>query len=327
LEYDVNEKFNTFIALAASNTSYQRIDYFNYLDSDPLQETDTYNFFGFSAKGGANYRIDDNHNVFANLGYFEKAADFDAVFLNFSNDNINADAENQKITSYELGYGFRGEKLSANVNLYRTAWNDRTETASFQQPDNTRATANILGVNAIHQGIELDFVYRATDKLSLTGMASLGDWRWDSDVTDVNIVDEEQNVVDTVNLFIKDLHVADAAQTTMALGINYKMAPETRLTVDYNYYADIYADFDPSDRGTQGAPDAWKMPDYGLFDLALSHGFKFGSFDATLTGRMNNVFDTEYISDAQDGSGSTADTALVYFGYGRTFSVGAKLNF
>ena len=42
---------------------------------------------------------------------------------------------------------------------------------------------------------------------------------------------------------------------------------------------------------------------------------------------MNNVFDTEYISDAQDGAGSTDDTSLVWFGYGRTFSVGAKLNF
>ena len=327
LEYDVNEKFNTFLALAASNTSYQRIDYFNYLDSDPIQETDTYNFFGFSVKGGANYRIDANHNVFANLGYFEKAADFDSVFLNFSNDNINADAENQKITSYELGYGFRGEKFSANLNLYRTSWNDRTETASFQQPDGTRAAANILGVNAIHQGIELDFIYRATDKLSLTGMASLGDWRWDSDVLGVDIFDEEQELLDTVDLYISDLHVADAAQTTFGLGANYKLGTETRLTVDYNFAGDIYADYDPSDRGTQGAPDAWKMPDYGLFDLALSHGFKFGSFDATLTGRMNNVFDTEYISDAQDGSGSVANTALVYFGYGRTFSIGAKLNF
>ncbi|WP_406685517.1 TonB-dependent receptor [Seonamhaeicola sp. MEBiC1930] len=326
LEYDINENFNTFIALNASNTSYKRIDYFNYLDSDPLQETDRYNFFGFGAKGGANYRINANHNVFVNLGYFEKAAGFDSVFLNFSNDNINADAENQKITSYELGYGFRGDKLSANVNLYRTTWNDRTETETFQQPDGTQATANILGVNAIHQGIEVDFIYRASDKLRITGMASLGDWRWDSNVENVSILDEEQNVVDTVNLFIKDLHVADAAQTTMALGVNYSLTPKTNLILDYNYYDNIYADFDPSDRGEVG-PDAWEMPAYGLFDAVINHNFKFGPFDASLTGRINNVFDSEYISDALDGSGSTANTALVWYGLGRTFSVGAKLNF
>ncbi|OIQ29969.1 MAG: TonB-dependent receptor [Bacteroidetes bacterium MedPE-SWsnd-G2] len=326
LEYS-KDALSAFVSLAASNTSYKRIDYFNYLDTDPLQETDRYNFFGYSAKGGANYNIDDNHNVFANLGYFEKAAGFDAVFQNFNNEDINDDAENQKIMSFEVGYGYRAEKFSANVNVYYTSWRDRTETESFQQPGGETAFANILGVNAIHQGIEIDFVYRATDQLRFTGMASFGDWRWEDDVRDVQIFDEEQNLVDTVDLFIKDLRVADAAQTTLALGMNYKITPVTTFIFDYNYYDNIYADFDPSDRGIEGAPGAWKMPSYGLFDMGLTHGFDFGNLDMTLSGRINNLFNTDYISDALDGAGSTADTALVWYGFGRTFSVGAKLNF
>jgi outer membrane receptor protein involved in Fe transport len=213
------------------------------------------------------------------------------------------------------------------VNLYHTAWRDRTETQGFQQPDGTFAVANILGVDAVHQGLELDFVYRASEKLKITGMASIGDWRWDSNVENVQITNEDQEVVDTVNLYIEGLHVADAAQTTMALGLNYKLTPKTKFIVDYNYYANLYADFDPSRRGTQGAPDAWMMPEYGLFDTVISHTFDLGPFETTMTARMNNVFDTEYISDARDGSGSVSNTALVYYGYGRTFSLGAKLNF
>ncbi len=360
LEYDINENFNAFVAAAVSNTSYKRVDRFNFLNSDPLQETDRFNFLGGSIKGGANYRFDSNHNVFANLGYFERAADFDAVFLNFSNDNINADAPNQKITSYELGYGYRSDKLAANVNLYRTLWSDRTEFATFQQPGGTLATANILGVNALHQGLEIDFVYKALDKLTITGMASFGDWTWQDNVRDVRIFDEDQNEIDDspVNLHIAGLKVADAAQTTMALGLDYRFGLDTRLVIDYNYYANIYADFDPSDRTVTSdetdpalaaaeinavfATDAaqpWKMPSYGLFDVAMTHGFDFGPFDATLTARVNNVFDTEYIADAQDGPargnpndpdfipGSTAQSAFVWIGFGRTFSVGAKLNF
>lgn len=326
IEHDINEKFNTFISVSASNTSYKRIDYFNYLNSDPLQETDRYNFLGYSIKGGANYRLDDKHNVFANIGYFEKAPDFDNVFLQFDNEHINEDAVNQKITSFELGYGFRGDKLSANVNLYSTRWNDRSETASFQQPDGEFLAANILGVNAIHNGIELDFVYKASSKVKFTGMASFGDWRWDSNVENVDIIDEEQNVVDTVNLFIKDLHVGDAAQTTMALGMNYSLSTETTLLLDYVYYDNLYADFDPSDRGTVG-PETWVVPSVGLFDVVLKHDFDLGPFKGALTGRINNLFDTEYISDANDGSASDATTALVWFGNGRTFSVGAKFNF
>ena len=327
LEYDVNEDFNTFVSLSASNTGYKRVDYFNYLDSDPLQETDRYNFFGFGAKGGANYRLDDNNNVFANIGYFEKAPDFDSVFTQFDNEHIIDDAENQKILSFELGYGFRGEKLSANVNLYRTQWKDRSETVGFAQPDGTFASANILGVNAIHQGVELDLVYKATDKLNITAMASIGDWKWQNNIENVQIFDEEQVLIRTVNLYIEDLHVGDAAQTTFALGTNYKLTKKTTFTIDYNYFANLYADYDPSDRGTKGAPDAWEAPAYGIFDSALRHSFKFGNFDATLTGRINNIFDTEYISDAFDGSNSDAQTSTVYYGYGRTFSVGAKLKF
>ncbi|MGJ5642754.1 TonB-dependent receptor [Formosa sp. S-31] len=321
------DALSAFVSVAASNTSYKRIDYFNYLDSDPNQETDRYNFFGYSAKGGANYNLTDNHNVFANIGYFEKAPGFDSVFLQFDNSHINADAENQKIFSVELGYGFRSSKFSANVNVYRTLWKDRTETYGYSQPDGTFATANILGVNALHQGVELDFVYRPTDELKITGMASFGDWRWDNNVTDVQIFNDQQELIQTVDLYIKDLHVGDAAQTTLALGVNYEIMADTHVLVDYNYYDNLYASFDPSDRGTEGAPDAWKVPAYGLFDLGLTHKFDFGGFDVMLNGRMNNVLNTEYVSDALDGTGSTASTALVWYGYGRTFSIGAKLNF
>ncbi|RZN84725.1 MAG: TonB-dependent receptor [Winogradskyella sp.] len=324
LEYS-KDKLAAFVSLAASNTGYKRVDRFNYLDSDPLQTTGTSNFFGYGAKGGANYNLDDNHNVFANLGYFEKAPFFRAVYPRFNNEDINDDAPNQKITSFELGYGYRSDKLTANVNVYHTRWNDRTEFASFQTQSNELAFVNILGVNAIHKGIEIDFVYRPWDNLRITGMASIGDWRWDNNIEDVEIRDEDQNLVDTVDIIIEDLKVGDAAQTTFALGANYDIGPDTILTVDYNYFADLYSDFDPSDRGTAG-PQAWKVPDYGIFDTAMRHNFKFGNFDATLTARMNNVFNTEYIADSQDGDG-TAQGARVFYGFGRTFSVGAKIKF
>ncbi|GGK39716.1 MULTISPECIES: TonB-dependent receptor [Flavobacteriaceae] len=323
LEYD-KDNIAGFISAAFSNTSYKRIDYFQYLPGN--QETDKYNFTGYSLKGGANYNINDEHNVFANIGYFEKAPGFDAVFLQFDNDHINADAENQKIFSTELGYGFRGATFAANVNIYRTEWKDRTLTRGFQNPDGSFNSANILGVNAVHQGAEFDFTYRPGNKLSIVGMLSLGDWTWDNDVTNVEIFDEEQNLVQTVDLFIAGLKVSDAAQTTAALGFDYELMDKTNFTVDFNYFADLYARYDPNSRGSVG-PQAWKAPNYTTFDMSVRHGFKIGDLDATLIGRMNNVFDTQYIADATDGNGSVDETALVWYGYGRTFNVSAKIRF
>lgn len=325
LEYD-KEKLSAFVSATASNTSYQRIDYFQYLNSDPIRETDKFNFFGFGIKGGANYRLDDNQNVFANIGYFEKAADFDVVFQNFGNVNQNPDAPNQEIFSAEIGYGYRSQQFAANVNIYRTQWNNKSESVGFTQPDGTNAVANVLGVNALHQGIELDFTYRPTDKLEIIGMTSIGDWRWANNVENVNIFDEDQNLVTTVNLFIEDLHVGDAAQTTMALGINYDFMPKTTFLLDFNYYDNLYANYDPTARGTVG-PDAWELPSYGLVDAGLRYGFKIGDFDATIIGRMNNVFNTEYISDARDGNNHDALSSLVWYGFGRTYSVSTKIRF
>ncbi len=319
-EYSKND-LTAFIALAASNTSYKRIDYFQYLDSDPNQETDFVNFFGFSAKGGANYNVSSKSNFFANIGYFEKAPFFGAVFQNFRND-INKNAENQKIFSAELGYGFRTRDFRANVNVYRTLWQDRTFVQSFRGQNDEQFFANILGVDALHQGVEIDLDYRATDKLTLTAMASFGDYKWDNDVTDVFVYDENQNIVnedDPINLFIKDVPVGDAAQTTMALGINFEVFPRTFLRGDFTYFDKYFADFEPTDRNEPNLPNPWETPDYGLLDLGLTHNFTFGPLDASVNANVFNVADTEYIADAQGGS--------VWYGFGRTYTVGAKIKF
>jgi hypothetical protein len=326
LEYTKN-KLSAFVAANFANTSYRRIDYFLYLNSDPLQETNRYNFPSYGLKGGANYNLDANNNVFINIGYLERAPGFDAVFLNFDNEHINADAVNEKIFSTEIGYGYRSTVLSANVNIYRTAWNDRTFTDNFSVAG-VDYFVNLLGVNALHQGIEVDFVYRPMNKLSLTGMLSLGNWKWTNNVENAQVYDNaNQPVGNPINIYIDGLKVGDAAQTTMALGLNYEFFDRTRLLLDYNYYDNYYADFEPTGRTSQGIPQSWKAPSYGLLDAGISHGFDMGGFDATIIARMNNVFNTEYIADALDGGNHDALTALVWYGFGRTFSLGAKIRF
>lgn len=333
-----DDQLSGFVNVALSNTAYKRIDYFRYLDSDPNQETDWVNFLGYNVKGGANYNIDDNHNVFANIGYFEKAPFMNAVFL--QNDNIlNEDAENQKISSAEIGYGFRSQELSGTINAYWTNWTDRTLTRSFENQGGELRTANILGIDALHKGIELDFRYRpnALENLEVRGMVSVGDWRWKNDVTGVEIYDETGTLEETVDVFIKDLKVGNSAQTSMAIGANYEVLPGLRIRGDWNYFDNLYADFDPNDRlvvrdetgeidESARGEQAWEAPAYGLFDAGFTYNFKFGEFDAVFNANINNLLDTTYIADARDSDG-TAAGADVWYGFGRTYSFGLKINF
>jgi outer membrane receptor protein involved in Fe transport len=49
--------------------------------------------------------------------------------------------------------------------------------------------------------------------------------------------------------------------------------------------------------------------------------------NATLFGNVNNLLDTEYISDATDGGTHDYTTARVYYGWGRSWSIGLKIRF
>ena len=329
LEYGT-ENFDAFVSSSLQKTSYQRIEYFLYdLSTEAgkdLATSEKIKLDGYSIKGGANYRLDDVQNVFANIGYFERPAAFNAVFNGYNNTKINRDAENEKVFSLELGYGVRAEKFAANVNVYRTQWNDRTFTRSVRatEPGAEDYTANLLGVNALHQGVEFDFTYKPSNNLNFSGMVSLGDWKWDNNLEDVPVFNENQEEVTTLSLPIKGLKVSNAAQTTAALGMLYKFWDRTSITVDYNYFANLYARIDVLNyaNATETPTDSYKVPSYGTVDASLRHSFNFGTFDTTLTARINNLLDTEYIADAIDAS-----DPLVFFGFGRTFSLSAKIKF
>ena len=329
LEYGT-ENFDAFVSSSLQKTSYQRIEYFLYdLNTEAgkdLATSEKIKLDGYSIKGGANYRLDDVQNVFANIGYFERPAAFNAVFNGYNNTKVNRDAENEKVFSMELGYGLRGEKFAANVNVYRTQWNDRTFTRTVRatEPGAEDYTANLLGVNALHQGIEFDFTYKPSNNLNFSGMLSLGDWKWDNNLENVPVFNENQEEVTTLSLPIKGLKVSNAAQTTAALGMLYKFWDKTSITLDYNYFANLYARIDVLNyaNATEAPSDSYKVPSYGTVDASLRHNFNFGTFDTTLTARVNNLLDTEYIADAIDAS-----DPLVFFGFGRTFSLSAKIKF
>lgn len=327
LEFN-KDKLAAFVSGSVSNTGYQRVDYFNYLDSDPAQKSPKVNHMGFVIKGGANYNLNEQHNIFANVGYFQKAPMFDGIFINYVND-INDGAKNEKTMSFELGYGFKSKTFAANINAYYTNWKDKFFRRSIRQPDGNYYSANIEGVNALHKGVEMDAKWKPMNNLEISAMASIADWRWQNDLVDVPIYNENEELLGTVDLYIKDLKVGDAAQTTFALGVDYELFDGFKLGADYNYYANLYAQYDPTGRGdaAKAGVQPWKVPAYGLFDVNARYNFEIGPFDATIYANVINLFDTEFISDADDGSSNNWQTAKVYYGIGRTWSTGLRINF
>jgi len=344
LEY-VDGPLSTFVQAAASQQGFKRIDYFRYAVDDPMRETDWENIMGGNIKGGANYNLNENNNVFINAGYYSKQPMFDAIYLD--NDNfVNDDYRNEKILGVELGYGFVNDKIRANVNLYRTSWSDRFITISNDfdvngtpddDDDDIEGTANLSGVEQVHMGIEFDAAYKINDMFSVTGMFSMGNWEYAGDVSG-SALDENGDKVGELSLFLDGVKVGDAAQTTARLGL--EVQPINNLFVDFsgriasNLYASISADdFDSADNN-----GSLKLPSYNLFDAGVSYRLELGDSGQSLDFRLNvnNVFDTEYIAESrtnffvEDGDeaydGVNTDNK-VFFGFGRTWNTSVRYNF
>lgn len=319
----VTDQYSAFVSATASQKYYRRTDFFSYADDDPLQQTEWVDFTGWSVKGGANYNINEYHNVFANAGYFTRAPFFRFAFIGFTNE-INEGVNNEDVLSTEVGYGLRSRYAAANVILYRTEWLNKALVRNLGQ----NIIANITGLDALHQGLEVDFTLRPPGNLQIRGMFSYGDWRWQDDLN-AEIFDQNQVLIDSVVVYGEGLRVGNSAQTTAALGVDYEILDNLRIGIDANHYDRLWADFDVEDRGDidDKGINSWRMPAYQLFDFNVRYRFKIAGLDATLISNVNNIFNTEVIRDATDGRSFDYDTALVYYGWGRTWTTSLKVRF
>ncbi len=353
IEYN-KDKLSSFIAGSVSNTGYWRKDHFYY--DDKHAKSETLNFIGFTVKGGANYNLTENHNVFANIGYISRAPFFSGgAFLSSTVSNAtNPDAINEKIFSVELGYGYRSKYFSANINAYSTSWMDKTTTRTLTLKDGDRAQINMSGVDALHQGIEVDLAAHPYYWLDITGMFSIGNWRWNSNATGYFYNSAGQPLTGEyeadgitpkiasgiqaadhakMTVYQKGVKVGGSAQTTAALGAKFRLSNNFRVGVDYSLFARNYADFalasnDIIMNGEKTFGSPWRIPAANLVDLNASYSFPIGSVKAVLYGNVENLFNQEYIADAFDGGDHNYKSAYrVFYGFGRTYSIRLKLNF
>ncbi|MCR9288106.1 MAG: TonB-dependent receptor [Bacteroidetes bacterium] len=333
LEYST-DKMNLFATVSGSNQGFKRIDYFNYLDSDPERETDWQNFLGGTVKAGANFNLTETMNVFVNAGYFSRQPLFDNVFLNFRND-INDDLSNQSVTSFEAGYGLRTRQLRGNVNLYYTTWGNRQFDESFTAEDNqgnqVSALAVFRDVAETHAGVELDFAYTPIRSLTIKGMLSVGNWEYDGNfASTVTNLDNNNplNIGENPTIYGDGLKVGDAAQTTAGLGINYEVINGLRAYADYYFYDNTYAAFNVfEDQFREPGAQVAKIPSYSLVDAGVSYKFDLNNIGITLRFNVNNLLDETYVAELLTNNTDDFYSNRGWFGFGRTWNTGIKFSF
>jgi outer membrane cobalamin receptor len=344
---------SAFISASVSNTAYWRYDRFYYDETHAKSET--VDFWGYTLKGGANYNLNDNHNVFVNIGTISRAPKFsNGAFMQSTSSNvINTDAKNEKIFSIEAGYGFKAKWMNANVNAYYTRWIDKTMTKWGTFDNQVEFFMNMTGVNAIHKGVEIETTAHPLSWLEINGMLSLGDWCWADNAT--GYIYNENGVALTSNgektelkaddhawasINLKDIKVGGSAQTTAMLGASLKPMKGLKISGECTYFGNKYAYYafngaNLSIGNTVNLLAPWKIPHACQVDLNASYRFEIGKLKATLYGNINNLFDYQYISKAYNPTSiesakyKEANESNIYCFYalGRTYSVRLKVSF
>ncbi len=341
-EYKIDH-FSAYIQGAFSSQSHVRHERFNELEANEDSEKVTNT--GFNLKGGLSYTFDNTHTFFANSGIYSRQPFHDIIFLNNSN-TLNPVTENEEIIGLELGYKLNIQDFSANVNFYRTSWNNRISTSSFNADDVieigdfSRTVVNEAYTNSkqdqLHTGVEVDLSYTPTKKLKVYGLASFGSYKINGDVV-VDVFDEvtqggQQELVESITRngenSIDGNKIGGAPQTSFGGGVKYKLTDNLSSEVTVLSYDNLYSE----------TSNELKLPAYTLVDLNLSYSLPLENGNLIrISGNIYNVFDQLYISRSNTAflvDETTVDTwngiderNSVTFGKTRTWNLSMKYQF
>ena len=352
LEYSL-DAISAFVQASVSQQGFQRVDHFKYLSSDPLSETDFKNILGYNAKGGINYNLNEQMNVFVNGGVYSKQPNFGTVYPNNAS-VLNTNLTNEKVASFEAGYGYRSSIFTANLNAYYTTWNDRYFRITDTNVANIGGYFDFTGVGEVHKGIELELNVKPVDKLLINGMLSIGDWKYKgTSISNVyNQAGDPFPGSTPKTLYLDGVKVGDAAQMTASLGASYQVVKNFKVDANYRMVDKLYAAISPSASFTTTTnKGTLELPSYGLVDAGFSFNLPIGKNNTdslNLRFNMNNVLDEVYIAESRTNifaddfvsgtSGPThassnnlykgiAKSNAVYFGFGRTWNFGISYNF
>ena len=344
LEYS-NDEFSAFFQGSASTQSHVRTEYGNSSVEGKGEESEKVNNPGFNIKTGLAYNLNSENIVFANLGYYSRQPYHSDLFIDdrASNQLNPLSDENQKITGLEAGYKYMGDKISANVNLYYTIWDNKIDFDSEDTDDDNIADIfySTSAIKQVHFGGELEVFARLTDKFQLQGFLSIGDWQYDGNVT-LTATDDTGALVSAGDVsYIDGVKIGNAAQFTAGIGAKYEICSQFKVDANWNQYDKLYgnANYGGSEFSTADNRGSIELPSFDTVDAGLSYKMLVGENDQnSLQFRLNvnNLFSEVYLEysdenkhvDSGDDVWNGVNTEnRVRFGYGRTWNFSMRFNF
>jgi iron complex outermembrane receptor protein len=250
------------------------------LDTDYDGSTDQSNLSG---KFGAQFNINDDSMVYATYSQGYKGPAFN-VFYNMS-DNDTLPIGEETSDAYELGYKYASRDLIFNAAIFRTEI-DGFQANNPELLDGVFITRLTNAGSVITQGIEFDFMWQATDQLTLTGGLSSVDAEVDEFRCPVGLLTCDGNSGADLP-FSPDLKYSVTGEYVWELD-----DMEIYLNGSYVYTDELFVGAPGATAAAVNPVDL--LPDYAILNASLAFSFDDDNYRISIIGK--NLTDKSFVT-------------------------------
>ena len=347
-------KLEFFIGLQASNSSFWREGNMKNgrYPENSFGNSEKLNFFNFSSKIGATYKLNGRNYFTINGAYISKAPLPENSFVSVRIANrVLPNLENEKNLGGEINYIHKGQIINARLTLYDTYFQDQTDLKSFYLDNGTGGTyVNMIlqNIDKVHQGIEFGTDIKINKSFTATGALNLGNYLYTSrPLATISYENGSQPDV-TETIYCKYFFVPTGFQNAASVGLKYNNSKYWFASLNMNYYDKSYLDFHPERRTTSQMEELNLGPNDPLIkqitkqeeikggytlDFSLGKSWKIGNYYIGLNLNINNLLDNqdlitggyEQLRIATSLDEIDKFRSKYYYAYGRTYFL--MLNF
>lgn len=257
LGYSAN-RIDGYIAGQLTNTSFFRNGIYKNgkFPENSYGKSTVSNFQDFGAKAGITFKLNGRNYLYANIATLSKAPFARNAFISpRTRNDLVPDLKSEKLKSGEVGYMFRSPTLMVQLTGYYIGISDKLKVTSFFLDEQQTFVNYIMnGIAQTHTGIEFSTEYKFTPAFSANAIASYGQYLYSERPTATISQDNNSTVLTNQTIYIKNYRVPGTPQQAYSLGLRYSSPKYWFATISFNYFDDMYLDFNP-DRRTSYAVD------------------------------------------------------------------------
>ena len=210
-------------------------------------KSDAHEFYNYAIKAGLSYRVYGGHYVFANAGYETKAPFFENAYLSpRTRDFILDGLRSEKISSVEAGYVLIAPTVKFRATGYYTKFQNETNVLTFYN-DDVRAFVNyaLNNIGKEHMGVELGTEIILYKRLTMNAAAAIGRYRYNTVQRATATSDNKSEVLSRNVPVYSNNYYVPTPQEAYTVGLNYRSRQYWYINVNYNYFDQMWLDFNP----------------------------------------------------------------------------------